>query len=129
MSVVDNYVLKASPGATIPKRFIALLNKRLFEEQPTGAGPEAFVCATAKARGAVGGPKYMEMDVYLGALNYVGPVAVVAILADLVANHVREFSPHGLYGQNEIQLFCQTDRCPEAGLVQVYPKPTSPGAQ
>ena len=117
MSVVDNYVLKTCSG--VSKRFVTDLNKKLHEDRPGGAGDTAFILASGNA--TVGGPKAMEMDIYLAALNYVGPDVVVEIIRPMVEADGREHFPWGYY-EGYVELFVKQQHDESNRLVRVFPE-------
>jgi len=112
MSVVDNYVLKLELSMKRDS-FIDELNAVL--ERKTHASSGSFLLVSEHA----GGTKAMEVDIYLGALNYVSPSEVVSEIESLIANREREFFPHGRF-PTHVELFVQTQHG-DSGLQKVFP--------
>ena len=113
MSVVNNYVLKLNLLESIAKQFVLQLNRTLLELMP-GQGAEVFRRVDQYA----GGPKNMEVHIYLAALNYIDPTEVSKILSDAVQQDHRHLR---MCSDKDIQLFCQQQHNSEDGLFQCYP--------
>lgn len=113
MSVVNNYVLKLNLLENIAKQFVLQLNQTLLELMP-GQGAEVFRQVDQYA----GGPKNMEVNIYLAAMNYIDPTEVSQILADAVQRDHRHLR---MCSDKDIQLFCQQQHNSEDGLFQCYP--------
>jgi len=113
MSRVSNYVLKVAAGGRA--EFVEELNRRLHERAPNGAGPQAFTDATDVA----GGPRALEISIYLAALNYVEPEQLQSVLRAVLAENSRNHFPWG-YCLGNVELFAQR---PGAGyLVRIFPQ-------
>jgi hypothetical protein len=110
MSHVNNFILVGPPTAGM-QALVDDLNQLLSDE--TGFSGLSFVAAHNDA----GGPKAMEMSVYLGALNYVDPSQVENALVQALTPEVcRRLYP---WDPSSIQLFVRTqhsDRTVEVPL-------------